>query len=509
MPRKQTPLSTRARLSAIIKSARDIMRKDAGLSGDLDRLPQLSWLLFLKAYDDLEIRRAGLAVLDGRPYQEVIPAPYRWRDWATDPNKGRTGPELLAFVNDELLPALRDLSGNDERLTIAALFKETYNRMLSGYLLRDVINKVNEIAFRSQDEIFTLGHLYESMIKEMRDAAGDSGEFYTPRPVVKLMVNRVAPHLGEEVLDPACGTGGFLIEAYEYLQAQTNTAEDVRTLQNETLYGVEKKPLPFLLGTMNLLLHGVERPNIRRDNALRRPLNEIGERDRVDVILTNPPFGGEEEAGIQLNFPAATRTGETALLFLQFIMRSLKWGGRAAVVVPNGVLFGDGVAARIKAQLLRDFNLHTIVRLPNGVFAPYTSIPTNLLFFERTGPTKEIWFYEHPLPEGRKNYTKTKPLRYAEFEPLLAWWEDREENEHAWRISAQDVIERDERGNVTAINLDLKNPNAPQSLEHRPPEELVADIIEKERRILEIMEEVKDLIGLGNPVRSTRDIGAS
>jgi type I restriction enzyme M protein len=237
----------------------------------------------------------------------------------------------------------------------------------------------------------------------MRDAAGDSGEFYTPRPVVKLIVNRVKPRLGETVLDPACGTGGFLVETYEYLKPLVKKSKEQKTLQNETLFGVEKKPLPYLLGTMNLLLHGIETPNIRRDNALKNPLNEIGEKERFDVIVTNPPFGGEEEAGIQLNFPENTRASETALLFMQFVMRSLRRDGRCGVVVPNGFLFGDGVAARIKAQLLRDFNLHTIIRLPNGVFAPYTSIPTNLLFFDHSGATTDIWLYEHPLPEDRKN----------------------------------------------------------------------------------------------------------
>jgi len=400
--------STRAQLSSIIKSARDLMRKDAGLSGELDRLPQLSWVLFLKCYDDLEQRRADEAILAGKKHRPAIPSPYRWRDWAADPDRGLTGPELIDFVNNKLLSALRELSGSDEQVVIASLFRETYNRMLSGYLLRDLVNLVNSIHFQSHDEIFTLSHLYESMLKEMRDAAGDSGEFYTPRPVVRFMVEHVAPNLRERetVLDPACGTCGFLVEAYEHLKKQRLSAEDEAWLQTEALHGIEKKPMPYLLGTMNMLLHGIESPNVRRANALEKPLKEIGEADRCDVIVTNPPFGGEEEAGIQLNFPEATRTGETALLFLQFIMRSLKPGGRCAVVVPNGTLFGDGVAARIKERLLKDFNLHTIVRLPNGVFAPYTSIPTNLLFFDRSGPTTDIWYYEQPLPEGRKNATR-------------------------------------------------------------------------------------------------------
>jgi type I restriction enzyme M protein len=489
--------NSRAQLSSLIKSSRDIMRKDAGLNGDLDRLPQLSWIMFLKCYDDLEKQRESLAVLGGKPYRPVIPAPYRWRKWASDPDKGKTGPEFLDFINADLLPTLRNLSGSDEKLTIAALFAETYNRMLSGYLLRDVVNLVDGIHFESKDEIFTLSHLYESMLKEMRDAAGDSGEFYTPRPVVKLIVTLVAPRLGERVLDPACGTGGFLVETYEHLKPQQQSAADQQALQSETLFGIEKKPLPYLLGTMNLLLHGIDNPNIRRDNALKTPLKEIGDKDRFDVIMTNPPFGGEEEAGIQLNFPEATRASETALLFLQFLMRSLKPGGRCGMVVPNGTLFGDGVSARIKEQLLKNFNLHTIVRLPNGVFSPYTSINTNLLFFERSGPTTEIWYYEHTLPEGVKNYTKTRPMQFEEFAPLIEWWQARAENERAWKISASDVLRYDESGVLFSVNLDVKNPSRAADLEHLPPEQLAESIMAKERLIETLMDEIKSLLAKG------------
>ncbi|MBN1452206.1 MAG: SAM-dependent DNA methyltransferase [Anaerolineales bacterium] len=492
------PQNTRSQLSSLIKSARDIMRKDAGLNGDLDRLPQLSWIMFLKCYDDLEKRRKELAILEGKSYRGVIPEPYRWRDWAADPDKGKTGQEFLDFTNNELLPALRSLSGSDEKLTIAVLFAETYNRMLSGYLLRDVVNLVDGIHFESSDEIFTLSHLYESMLKEMRDAAGDAGEFYTPRPVVKLIVDRVAPKLGERVLDPACGTGGFLVEAYEYMKPQQRSSTDQVLLQNESLFGIEKKPLPYLLGTMNLLLHGIDNPNIRRDNGLKKPLKEIGDEDRFEVIVTNPPFGGEEEAGIQLNFPEATRTSETALLFLQFIMRSLKPGGRCGMVVPNGTLFGDGVAARVKEQLLKNFNLHTIVRLPNGVFSPYTPIPTNLLFFERSGPTKTIWYYEQPIREGLKNYTKTKPMQFEEFQALAAWWDKREENERAWKVAAVDVLKYNGEGAIDSVNLDIKNPNAAQDLEHMPPEQLVESIMAKESQIAKLMNEIMSLLEKGS-----------
>jgi type I restriction enzyme M protein len=487
------PLTAKAQLSAATKRARDIMRKDAGLNGDLDRIPQLSWIMFLKCFDDLEQRRE----VTEKKYRLAIEPPYRWRDWAGDPDKGLTGESLLKFINDELFPYLRNLTGTgtgDARDILAAVFKETYSRMLSGYLLRDVVNLVNRLNFNSSDDVHTLAHLYESMLREMRDAAGDSGEFYTPRPVIRFIVQQAHPRLGEKVLDPAAGTGGFLVEAYEYLKPQVKSVEDRRCLQEETLFGIEKKPMPYLLGMMNLLLHGLDRPNLLRDNALRNPLVQITDKARYDVIMTNPPFGGEEEKGIQDNFPEGTRTSETALLFLQFIMRSLKRGGRCGMVVPNGTLFGDGVCARVKKVLLENFNLHTIVRLPNGVFAPYTSIPTNLLFFDRAGPTKEIWFYEHPLPEGRKNYTKTQPLQFEEFAPCMAWWKKREENDRAWKVSVNDVLKHDESCNLVSANLDIKNPSAKQDFEHLPPEQLADDILKKERRIAEIMAEIKQTL---------------
>ena len=362
--------------------------------------------------------------------------------------------------------------------------------MLSGYLLRDVVNKINGIHFLAKEEVFTLGHFYETMLREMRDAAGENGEFYTPRPVVKFMVEAVNPRLGETVLDPACGTGGFLVEAYRHLEDQCKTVEDRRLLQDKSIRGGEAKPLPYLLCQMNLLLHGLEAPEIDPENSLRFKLTELGDRDRVDVILTNPPFGGEEEAGIKGNFPADMQTSETTLLFLQLIMRRLRRQpkpGRAAVVVPNGTLFGDGVCARIKEQLLREFNLHTIVRLPNGVFSPYTGIPTNLLFFDRSGPTREVWYYEQPLPEGRKNYTKTQPIQFDEFQTCLDWWQTREENGRAWKVPADELL-------ANNCNLDRKNPNGRQDFEHLPPEQLAEDILKKEQRIMEIMAEIKAML---------------
>jgi type I restriction enzyme M protein len=305
-----------------------------------------------------------------------------------------------------------------------------------------------------------------------------------PSAIIRFIVQMVQPKLGDTIFDPACGTGGFLVESYELLKKQVKSKQDRETLQYHTLRGVEKKPMPYLLGMMNLLLHEIDRPNLSRSNALIRPLNEIGDKDRVNIIVTNPPFGGEEEKGIQLNFPEATRASETALLFLQLIMRSLKKGGRCGMVVPNGTLFGDGVCARLKEQLLKDFNLHTIVRLPLGVFAPYTGIPTNLLFFDRTGPTKEIWYYEQRIPEGRRQYNKTQPLRFEEFADCATWWKTRKEGNRAWRVPVERIIE-------SGYNLDVKNPNAIEDFEHMPPEKLAADISRKEQRILEIVTEIK------------------
>jgi len=440
-------LTTAQALGSVVKSARDIMRKDKGLNGDLDRLPLLTWIMFLKFLDDLELQREDAAQLAGKKFRPAIEPPYRWRDWAANP-QGVTGDELLSFINQDecrrpdgkrgqgLFAYLRQLTssnGDDRRDVVATVFKGVDNRMKSGYLLRDVINKVGGIHFTSSDELHTLGALYESMLREMRDAAGDSGEFYTPRPVVRFMVQVTDPQLGETVLDPAAGTGGFLVEAYNHLSEQVKTVAHRRMLQEESLFGCEPKSLPYLLCQMNLLLHGLDAPDIDPGNALRFKLAEIGEKDRVDVILTNPPFGGEEEKGIQGNFPDDRQTAETALLFLQLIMRKLHRNStragrsaRAAVVVPNGTLFGDGVCARIKEELLKTFNLHSVVRLPNGVFAPYTGISTNILFFDRSGPTRDVWYYEQPLPEGRKNYTKTAPIQFEEFSDCVKWWSRRQ-----------------------------------------------------------------------------------
>ena len=509
----QKPLTTGQRLATILKSARDIMRKDKGMNGDLDRLPMITWLLFLKFLDDSEVGAEEEAVLAGKKYVSLIRAPYRWRDWAKK-GAGITGPELLAFINqdeamlptgvrgDGLLAYLRGLQSNNgagREEVVANVFKGVVNRMESGYLLRDVLERLDDVHFDSSEEIHTLSGLYELMLREMRDAAGDSGEFYTPRPVVKFMVQVTAPRLGELILDPACGTGGFLVETFQHLAPTCKTVQDRRRLQEQTLVGQEAKPLPYMLAQMNLLLHGLESPDLRYGNSLTTKLTEIGDRDRVDVILTNPPFGGEEESTVKNNFPADMQTSETALLFLQVIMRRLRrprgdiHPGRAAVVVPNGLLFAEGVAARVKEELVTNFNLHTIVRLPNGVFAPYTPIPTNLLFFDRSGPTEGVWYYELPLPDGRKNYTKTKPLAFEEFSDVIKWFNpigDRKPNEHAWYVPIESILKYQD-DQLVECNLDQRNPSADEVLATRPPEELIAEALEKEKDIQSLLEKLR------------------
>jgi len=506
-------ITTAQRLSGIVKSCRKIMRKDKGLNGDSDRLPILTWIMFLKFLDDNEQILETEALLNNEKYNPIIEAPYRWRDWAKDQNL--TGDDLLAFINNEkaflpdgteksglfyYLRSLQSESGKSRKDVIATVFKGVNNRMINGYLLRDVVNKIDEIHFTSTEEIFTLSHLYESILKEMRDASGDAGEFYTPRPVVQFMVDVINPKIGETVLDPACGTGGFLVASFEHLKKQAQTIEQKDILQKDSIFGGEAKSLPYLLSQMNLLLHGLKFPQIDPLNSLRFRLQEIGDNERVDIIITNPPFGGEEEKGILNNFPKDKRTSETALLFLQLIMRKLRRkkinqkGGRAAVVVPNGTLFADGVAARIKKHLIDNFNLHTIIRFGDGVFAPYTDIPSNVLFFEHGKPTENIWFYEIAVPDDRKKYSKTKPLQSRELEPVKEWWYDRKETEFAWNVKIEDIVGKDKNGNVT-VNLDIKNPNRKNEFEYKEPKELVSSILKRENEILELMNEINETIG--------------
>jgi type I restriction enzyme M protein len=489
-PASTAPTTSRSKLAGTIKSARDIMRKDAGLNGDLDRLPQLSWLLFLKAFDE-RVEKVGAAL--NSSYRPAIEDKYAWDSWAGNPDF--TGPDLLTFVDDDLLPYLRELAGegpNDPRNVISTVFKEIHNRMLSGVLLRDLVNTVDSIGFESSDDIHTMAFVYESILKEMRDAAGDSGEFYTPRSVIRFMVQQSFLKLGEAILDPACGTGGFLAQAYEDLQPLADSTVK-RGQLHHNLRGIEKKSLPYLFGSMNLLLHSIETPRLVRDNALIRMRTENQQAHRVNVVVTNPPFGGEEEESVVKLFPKPFQTQETAWLFVYSILDMLKRGGRCAIVLPNGSLFGGGVGARVKEKLLKECNLHTIVRLPQGVFAPYTQIPANLLFFEKTGPTRDIWFYQIPAPEGRRGHTKTKPMRFEEFDSCVQWWggkdrEAREAGEHAWMVPASTV-------KTKGFNLDIPNPRIGDELAHRSPKELIEDLVKTEKEILGLLEGLRSQVG--------------
>jgi type I restriction enzyme M protein len=435
-------------VSNLVKSIQDIMRKDAGTYGDAQRLEQLGWMLFLKIFND---REKELELLRDS-YKSPLPQHLRWSAWASD-EEGITGDALLDFVNNTLLPKLKSLTSGKDKIAglIRMTFEDANNYMKNGTLMRQVINKINGIDFNASDDRHMFGDIYEKLLKDLQ-SAGNAGEFYTPRAVTQFIVEQVNPRLGETILDPACGTGGFLVSAIEHLRQQVKTEADEYTIQ-ECFSGIEKKHLPHVLCMTNLLLHGIDVPsNVRHDNTLSRPVRDWSPRERVDVIVTNPPFGGMEEDGIEANFPAEFRTRETADLFLVLLMKLLKPGGRAGLVLPDGTLFGEGVKTRIKETLIKECNLHTIVRLPNGVFNPYTGIRTNLLFFTKGQPTAEIWFYEHPYPPGAKSYNKGKPIRIEEFEPEKAWWGKRVENEQTWKVSVDQI----KAGN---FNLDLKNPH--------------------------------------------------
>jgi type I restriction enzyme M protein len=476
-------------ISSAIKSIQDIMRKDAGVDGDAQRLGQMSWLLFLKVFDAQE-QELELELDD---YREPIPEAFLWRNWAAD-NEGITGDELLDFVNDELFPQLKNLTApidkNPRGFVVKAAFSDAFNYMKNGTLLRQVINKLNEIDFTDSNERHLFGDLYEQILKDLQ-SAGNAGEFYTPRAITKFIVAVTDPKLGESIMDPACGTGGFLACAFDHVKANyVKTADDHQTLQKQ-IFGVEKKQLPHLLCTTNMMLHGIEVPvQIRHGNTLNKPLSSWDE--QVDVIITNPPFGGTEEDGIEKNFPSEFQTRETADLFLQLIIEVLATKGRAAVVLPDGTLFGEGVKTKIKKMLMDECNLHTIVRLPNGVFNPYTGIKTNILFFTKGTPTKDVWFYEHPYPAGVKNYNKTKPMKFEEFETELAWWGNeadgfasRVENEQAWKVSIEDIIARN-------YNLDIKNPHVGEVISH-DTQELLQDYAKQQADIQALRDQLKGI----------------
>jgi type I restriction enzyme M protein len=469
-------------VSTTIKSIQDIMRKDTGVDGDAQRLTQLVWMFFLKIFDDKE---QEFALLD-KNYKSPIPKRFQWRTWAKD-DEGLTGEQLNEFINTELFPKLKELPTSNPRARIVRdVFEDSYHYMKSGHLVRQVINKINEIDFNNLKEKQHFGDIYEQLLNDLQ-AAGNAGEYYTPRAVTKFMIDRLDPHPGERLLDPACGTGGFLTCAIDHMRARyVKTVKQEEKMQSG-LSAVEKKPLPHLLCVTNMLLHGIDQPGfVRHDNTLAKPLISYGPADRVDIVATNPPFGGMEEDGIESNFPATFRTRETADLFLVLIMHLLKDGGRAAVVLPDGSLFGEGIKTRIKEKLLTECDLHTIVRLPNSVFRPYASIGTNLLFFTKGTPTKETWFYEHRVPATQKAYNKTRPIRFEEFVPEITWWDKRIESEVAWRVSSADIKARN-------YNLDVKNPHVVDA-NHGDPEELLKDLTAAEAKAATLRNQLKEIL---------------
>lgn len=450
--------------SGFIKGIQNEMRKDDGVDGDAQRLSQLVWIIFLKVLDDDEKQKEFL----DSSYVPAVPEQYRWKNWAAG-DDGITGDALLNFVNNDLFPSLKNLEINpaNKRTTVVKeVFSNSFNYMKNGTQLRKVINKVNDLDFNTSTDRHAFGDIYETLLSSLQ-SAGNAGEFYTPRPITKFIVEMVDPKLGEKVFDPACGTGGFLTGAIDHIRKEVKTPEDEQLLQSSIL-GVEKKQLPYTLCVTNMIFHGLEEPSgVRHDNTLARPLISYGPADFVDCITANPPFGGSEEDGVEDNFPSAFRTRETADLFLVLFVRLLKDGGRAGIVLPDGTLFGEGVKTRIKQHLLEECNLHTIIRLPESVFSPYAKkLGTNLLFFTKGAPTKEVWYYEHKLPEGVKAYNKTKPIRLEEFEPIKQWWNNRTESDVAWRVPIEEIVKRD-------YNLDIKNPNAKEVNELNPEEILV------------------------------------
>ncbi len=467
-----------------IKGIRDIMRKDTGVDGDAQRISQMVWMLFMKIFADKE--EEWEITIDG--YESPIPENLKWQSWAAD-EEGLTGDELMDFINNELFPALKELdfSASPQAKIIRAVFEDTYNYMKNGTLFRQVINQINGIDFNSSSDRHLFNDLYETILKELQ-SAGSSGEYYTPRAVTQFMVDIINPQLQETILDPACGTGGFLTCTIDHKKALVQNDKDERALQS-TIRGIEKKPLPHLLCTTNLMLHGFDVPAVRRDNMLSKPYADWGAGDKVDIILTNPPFGGVEEDGVGSTFPQKFRTKETADLFLALIIRLLKDGGRCAVVLPDGTLFGEGVKTRIKEELMARCNLHTIVRLPNGVFNPYTGIKTNVLFFEKGSPTKDVWYFEHPYPAGVKSYNKGKPIHIKEFDLEKAWWADRDNEKysrHAWKVSAEEIKAR-------GYNLDIKNPHQ-ESDDLASPEEILAEYNKSAKHINRIQEEIIEVL---------------
>lgn len=493
-------------LGSFVKRLRDIMRNDAGINGDAQRIEQIAWLLFLKVYDAQEEDWE----FDDDDYESIIPEDCRWRNWAADDGKGHgmTGDALLDFVNNRLFPALKGLDVDADTEVRKAIVKSTFEDanqyMKDGVLLRQVVNVIDGVDFGDYEESHAFGDIYESILKELQ-SAGSAGEFYTPRAVTDFMAERIHPKIGETMADFACGTGGFIVSWLKQLALQVRTTAD-ETAVNRSIYGIEKKQFPYMLCVTNMLLHGVEVPQIVHGNALLKDVLDYTEKDQFDVILMNPPYGGSEKASVKSHFPSDLASSETADLFMSVIMYRLKANGRAAVILPDGFLFGtDNTKAAIKKKLLSAFNLHTVVRMPSSVFAPYTSITTNILFFDRTGPTQATWFYRLDMPEGYKHFSKTKPMRSEHFDPVRAWWDDRHviaddetETFKSQRYTAEDIAEN-------GYNLDLCGyPHEEEEI--LPPLELIHEYQEKRASLNAEIDRVLDAIVAKLPHGDDEDV---
>ena len=477
------------------KNIDDILHKDAGCTSELDYTEQSSWLLFLKYLDALEIDKATEAELEGKAYSFILEKSYRWETWAApktadgkfDHNTALTGDDLLDFVNRKLFPYLggfkqRASGPNTIEYKIGEVFSEIKNRIQSGYNLRDVIERVDELRFRAQTEKHELSHLYEAKIKNMGNAGRNGGEYYTPRPLIRAMIKVTAPKIGERIYDGACGSAGFLCEAFEYLSPQATKAADLTTLQTKTFYGKEKKSLAYVIAIMNMILHGIEAPNIIHTNTLGENINDIQEKDRYDVILANPPFGGKERQEVQQNFPI--KTGETAFLFLQHFVKSLKAGGRAAIVIKNTFLSNtDNASVSLRKLLLESCNLHTVLDCPGGTFQG-AGVKTVVLFFEKGAPTRKVWFYQ--LDVGR-NMGKTNPLNDADLVPFIEAQKTCADTAQSWSVDVAAV-------NATTFDLSVKNPNGGEVVAHRSPQDIMDEIATLDAEASEVLASIRELL---------------
>ncbi len=485
-------------LSGFVKRLRDIMRNDAGINGDAQRIEQIAWMLFLKVYDAKEQDWEW----DDEDYVSIIPEECRWQNWAVDDHTGTamTGDKLLNFVNNTLFPTLKklpvDVSTPIKKAIVQTTFADANQYMKDGVLLRQVINVIDDLDLGDYEESHAFGEIYETILKELQ-SAGSSGEFYTPRAVTDFMAKMINPQIGEQVADFACGTGGFLTSWLKELAPKVKTTEH-QAAYDTSIYGIEKKQFPYMLCITNMLLHGIDVPKIYHDNSLLKDVLDYTLDDQFDVILMNPPYGGNEKTEVKNHFPADLASSETADLFMSVIMYRLKKNGRAAVILPDGFLFGtDNAKVAIKKKLFSEFNLHTVIRMPHSVFAPYTSITTNILFFDHTKPTEETWFYRLDMPEGYKNFSKTKPMELKHFDPAMDWWNNREEInvdgfDKAKKYTAEEIAARN-------YNIDLCGyPHEEEEI--LPPKELIQQYQEKRASlnadIDRILAQITEILGI-------------